>query len=90
MNNTTTQKLAKRIIHWLLIASVMVLGISGFGITEFRIVEPVTSGLLTKAVALKIHTNIGLWVSFLVLLITHICLSLKLRSKNKAGSTYLS
>jgi len=46
--------------------------ITGFGITEYRIVEPLTFGLLTKSLAQKIHINLE--IPFLILLILHIWL----------------
>ena len=46
--------------------------ISGFGITEFRVVEYLTFGLFTKRLAFEIHEY--LWIPFVVLLILHIFL----------------
>ena len=74
MKNITKQDLSKRITHLLLIVVTVLLLITGFGITEFRIVEPLTFGLLTKSLAFKIHNN--LWIPFTVLLGLHIFLSL--------------
>jgi len=66
----TNQQLVKRLIHWILTALVIIYLITGFGITEYRIVEPLTFGLLTKSLAQKIHINIE--IPFIVLLILHI------------------
>jgi cytochrome b subunit of formate dehydrogenase len=68
----TNQQLVKRSIHWILTALVIIYLITGFGITEYRIVEPLTFGLLTKSLAQKIHINIE--IPFIVLLILHIWL----------------
>ena len=68
----TKQQLIGRTVHWLLTALVIVYLITGFGITEFRIVEPLTFGLLTKSLAQKIH--ISLEIPFIVLLVLHIWL----------------
>ena len=62
--------LAKQIVVWLLVAVIVVYLITGFGMVEYRIVEPLTFGLLTKLLAFKIHTI--LWMPFLILLILHI------------------
>ena len=70
MKNIMTQKLAKRIVHWLLLAMIVFYAISGFGITEYRVIESLTFGLLTKPLAFKIHNN--LLIPFVVLLILHI------------------
>ncbi len=43
---------------------------SGFGITDHRIVQPMTLGLLGKANFLKIHEI--LWITFVILLAFHI------------------
>jgi hypothetical protein len=66
------RRLMKGTIHWLLTAVVIIYLITGFGITEYRIVEPLTLGLLTKSLAHKIHTNAE--IPFIILLILHIWL----------------
>jgi len=66
------QRRMKGTIHWLLTALVIIYLITGFGITEYRIVEPVTFGLLTKSLAHKIHINLE--IPFIILLILHIWL----------------
>ena len=66
------QRLMKGTIHWLLTVLVIIYLITGFGITEYRIVEPLTFGLLTKSLALKIHINLE--IPFIILLILHIWL----------------
>ena len=68
----TNWQLIKKIIHWLLTVVVIIYLITGFGITEYRIVEPLTFGLLTKSLAQKIHINIE--IPFIILLILHIWL----------------
>jgi len=66
------QRLMKGTIHWLLTVVVIIYLITGFGITEYRIVEPLTFGLLTKSLAQKIHMNLE--IPFIMLLILHIWL----------------
>jgi Ni,Fe-hydrogenase I cytochrome b subunit len=66
------QRLMKGTIHWLLTVVVIIYLVTGFGITEYRIVEPLTFGLLTKSLAQKIH--ISLEIPFIILLILHIWL----------------
>ena len=70
MKNILKRRPAKQTVVWLLIAVIVVYLITGFGMTEYRIVEPLTFGLLTKLLAFKIHTV--LWMPFLILLILHI------------------
>ena len=66
------KRLMKGTIHWLLAVVVIIYLITGFGITEYRIVEPLTFGLLTKSLAHKIHINLE--IPFIILLILHIWL----------------
>jgi cytochrome b561 len=66
----TNQQIVNRTIHWLLTALVIIYLITGFGITEFRTIEPITFGLLTKSLAQKIHISIE--IPFIVLLVLHI------------------
>jgi len=68
----TNQQLVRRSIHWILTALVIVYLITGFGITEYRIVEPLTLGLLTKSLAQRIHINIE--IPFIIFLVLHIWL----------------
>ena len=75
------QKSIRKIIHWLLLVVVLLYIVSGFGITEFRVVEALTLGLLSKSLAFKIHDV--LWLPFIVLLISHVLLSLILRPRRK-------
>ncbi len=75
-------RLSKSIIHWLLAAVIVVLIITGLGITEHRIVGELSFGLLNKALAHKIHTAPALWISLLVLLVLHIFLPFIGRKKN--------
>ena len=63
----------KRTIRWLLFIFIVLYVVSGFGITEFRTVEAITFGLLTKNLSFTIHNNI--WIPFVILLGTHILFS---------------
>ncbi|MCX6005356.1 MAG: hypothetical protein NT082_06765 [Chloroflexi bacterium] len=58
------------VIQVLLLLTLFAYGITGYGITEFRIVETLTLGLITKPVAFQIHNN--LMIPFLILLLLHI------------------
>ncbi len=66
------QRVVKSTVHWVLTALVIAYLITGFGITQYRIVEPLTFGLLTKSLAQRIHMNIE--IPFIILLILHIWL----------------
>lgn len=56
--------------------------VSGFGITEWQSVEPLTLGLVGKAMAMQIHN--GLEIPFIIVLLAHIYLSLLKRKQKKA------
>ena len=70
-------------MHWLLATGVVIFLVSGFGITEYQIVESLTFGWLTKNLAHQIHTSPALWISLLVLLCLHVGFSLRLMSKSR-------
>ncbi|MFC1907552.1 hypothetical protein ACFLW8_05650 [Chloroflexota bacterium] len=74
-------KSIKRIVRWSLITALLLYAISGFGITEYRIVEPLTLGLLTKPLAFKLHDYI--FIPFAILLALHIFLALAFRVKSR-------
>jgi hypothetical protein len=63
----------RRPVGWLLLVLAVLLVITGLGITEYRIVESATFGLLPKALAFQLHTL--LWIPFLAVLAVHLALS---------------
>lgn len=69
----------RRIIRWLLAIIIAMYIISGFGITEFRVVESLTFGLLTKVLSFQVHEY--LWLPLVVLLALHIYLSFRSRQR---------
>jgi dolichol kinase len=70
MKNILREGLARQIVHWLLLAVLVLYLVTGFGITQYRVVEHLTLGLLTKPLAFKIHDN--LLIPFIILMILHI------------------
>jgi len=70
MKNILKENLAKRVVHWLLLAVIVLYLLTGFGITQYRVIEHVTFGLLSKNLAFNIHNN--LLIPFIVLLGLHI------------------
>ena len=78
------QQVTRRTIHWLLTVVVIAYLLTGFGITAYRIVEPLTFGLLTRNLAHMIHMNLE--IPFIVLLVLHIWLLpllRRLKSRNQ-------
>ena len=69
MSDVVNQRLIRKITHWLLLVVILLYLVSGFGITEFRVVETLTLGLLTKSLAFKMHDV--LLIPMLILLVLH-------------------
>ncbi len=65
----------RKLIRWSLFAIIILYIISGFGITQFRVVETVTLGVLTKPLSFRIHDY--LLFPFIVLLTLHMYMILK-------------
>lgn len=79
---------AKVVTHWALLAVSILFVFSGFGITEFRTVEALTSGVFSKALAFMTHDV--LWIPFLILLIMHVTFSLVLRRRKKSDAASIA
>jgi hypothetical protein len=62
--------------------------ITGFGITEYRIIETITFSALSKPVSHLIHSN--LIIPFFILLILHVLLSVKINYFRKLFGRYRS
>jgi thiosulfate reductase cytochrome b subunit len=71
--------IVKKVIPWLLLALLALYIITGLGITEYRIIEKITFGALSKNLSFKIHDN--LLLPFLVVLVAHIVLRYALKKK---------
>jgi cytochrome b subunit of formate dehydrogenase len=80
MKDTRSQNLFKKTVIWLLAIIIVLYGVSGFGITEFRTVETLTFGFLTKNLAFKIHNSLE--IPFTILLILHLCLPFVFKWRN--------
>ena len=70
MKNILKENLARQVVHWLLLAVIVLYLLTGFGITQYRVIEHVTFGLLAKNLAFNIHNN--LLIPFIILLVLHI------------------
>jgi len=60
----------KKIIASMLLIMTVTLLISGFGITHYGIITPLTFGILDKPLSYRIHTMT--WGIFVILLILHV------------------
>jgi thiosulfate reductase cytochrome b subunit len=76
-------QLTKTCIHILLFIVIILYIITGFGITEYRIIESLTFGFLTKQLSFQVHNS--LTIPFILLVTIHIILSLgkKIKKQNK-------
>ncbi|MDD5339807.1 MAG: hypothetical protein PHV13_01005 [Candidatus ainarchaeum sp.] len=74
----TGKETLRRAVHYLFALVTLAYLISGLGITEYRAIEPLTGGMLTKALSFTIHGM--LLVPFVLLLALHIYLVLTIRS----------
>ena len=81
MGKPAVLNLIRKIIQWLLLAVTVLFLITGFGISEFRVVETVTFGWLSKSWAFRLHDN--LWIPFVILLVLHLCLPFVFKRKAK-------
>ena len=73
----------RKAVHWLLALLTIVFIITGLGITEYRIIEPLTVGLLTKNLAFRIHSDF--WIPFVILLTLHILFSTVFKTVEQCG-----
>jgi hypothetical protein len=69
MNDRLQQRL-RTTIRVLLLFLIIAYGISGFGITQFRTVEMLSFGLISKALAFQLHDS--LFIPFIIFLLLHI------------------
>jgi thiosulfate reductase cytochrome b subunit len=74
-----TLEIVKKVIPWLLLALLALYIVTGLGITQYRIIEKITFGGLSRNLSFRIHDN--LLYPFLALLIVHIGLRYALRKK---------
>jgi hypothetical protein len=64
------RRLVKKGLDWALFGMTLVYVLTGFGITQFRVIEPLTFGLLSKNLSLRLHES--LLAPFLLLLSLHV------------------
>ena len=67
----------RKAVHYLFMLVTAAELISGFGITQYRLITPLTGGLLDKTLSFQIHYALT-W-PFIILLVLHIYLVLTIR-----------
>jgi hypothetical protein len=75
----------QKLIAWLLLVMVGFYMITGFGISQARIVTALTYGIFNKVLCFQIHDN--LWFPFIILLLLHLFLSLRIHQSSKPVRT---
>lgn len=73
----------RKALFWLLVALVVVYVVTGFGITEFRTVESLTQGILTKNLSFRIHNNLLLFIVSIAVVVAHAYLGLRARNSRR-------
>jgi hypothetical protein len=72
-------RLIKRIVAWCLLIVTLFNLLAGLGIEYSSTVEPLTLGLLGKAMSFRLHEV--LWIPFLILLATHVILNMLIKNR---------
>ncbi|MDG3547516.1 hypothetical protein [Methanobacterium formicicum] len=67
------RKTTKKAIHIILMILIVVVIVSGLGITYYRSIEYITGGLLDKTLSFQLHTL--LFLPFLLVLLVHLFFS---------------
>lgn len=62
-------KITHNVIHALLLMVIILFVLTGFGITNYQIIEPATFGVLSKLTSYQLHLNLP--IPFLILLGAH-------------------
>ncbi|CEL24532.1 MAG: hypothetical protein PHY53_07265 [Methanobacterium formicicum] len=67
------RKTTKKAVHIILMILIVVVIVSGLGITYYRSIEYITGGLLDKTLSFQLHTL--LFLPFLLVLLVHLFFS---------------
>jgi len=74
-------RIIKTLTHVLLTIIIILFIISGFGITNYHLIETITFGGLSKPISFQLHDN--LIIPLIILLILHIFFSLQKKYDKK-------
>lgn len=74
MAMTRILQYTKTLTHILLTIVIILFIITGFGITNYRVVESLTFGILSKPISFQVHTN--LTIPLIILLFFHMTFTL--------------
>ena len=74
----TPKPTLKNTVALALLACTLLFLLSGWGVTQFQFVTPLTFGLLGKALSFQVHE--WLWIPFGALLVAHVYLGVSKRN----------
>jgi len=74
-----TMRIAHLLTHVLLLIVIILFILTGFGITNYQIIEPLTLGILSKVTSYQIHLN--LTIPLIILLGVHFAFLLEKKRK---------
>jgi thiosulfate reductase cytochrome b subunit len=74
-------EMLRRAVHYLFMLATLAMLASGFGITQYQLITPLTGGLLTKTLSFQLHYALT-WI-FIILLALHIYLALTVRKERE-------
>lgn len=72
-------RLIKRMIAWSLLAVTLFHLLAGLGIAYSSTIDPLTLGLLGKALSFRLHEV--LWIPFIILLAAHVLLNTQMKKR---------
>jgi len=72
-----------RVSGWVALALLLLAALTGYGITQFRIVQPLTGGILNKAVSQQSHHIIDIPLLFITVLHVGIAVWTRLSYRRK-------
>jgi hypothetical protein len=81
VNAMNTLKVMKTLTHVLLTVVIIIFIITGFGISNYQIIESLTGGTLSKLTSFQIHSN--LIIPMIILLILHIAFTVGKKLKKE-------
>jgi hypothetical protein len=77
-------RIIKTLTHVLLTVVIIIFIITGFGISNYQIIESLTGGTLSKLTSFQIHSN--LIIPLIVLLVVHIAFTIGKKLKKERHS----
>jgi len=84
VNAMNVKQIIKTLTHVLLTIVIIIFIVTGFGISNYQIIESLTGGTLSKLTSYQIHSN--LIIPLIILLIVHIAFTVGKKLKKEKHS----